>query len=76
MVIPLQAALRPGAFTQDPVLAAIDGAPRVHRLTPEQRAELEQDVVNIAAGRVNLVPNDEVPAWLEAHAREFGDLAE
>lgn len=76
MVIRLQPALRPGAFTHDPVLEAIDRAPRVHRLSPEQRAELEQDVADIAAGRVNLVPNDDVPAWLEAHARELGEFAE
>jgi len=76
MVIPLYVGPRPGAFTHDPVLEAIDRAPRVQRLTPEQRAELEQDVADIAAGRVNLVPNDDVPAWLEAHARELGDLAE
>ncbi|MBK9259194.1 MAG: addiction module protein [Polyangiaceae bacterium] len=51
---------RPTALTHDPILDAIDRAPRVPRLTAEQRAELEQDVADIAAGRVKLVPNDDV----------------
>ena len=55
----------------DPVLDALDRAPVVRALTPEQRAELDQAVADIDAGRVQLVDQDDVPAWLEARAR-FG----
>jgi|GEM_PF-5059434 hypothetical protein len=59
-----------------PIFDAIDRASRVHRLTLEQRDELAQDVADIAAGRVKLVPDDDVPAWLEARARELGEFVE
>lgn len=60
----------------DPVLAAIARAPRVQRLTPEQRAELDLAMAEIAAGRVEPVADEDVPAWLEAKARELGELEE
>jgi hypothetical protein len=53
----------------DPVLDALDRAPIVRLLTPEQRAELDQAVEDIDAGRVQLIDQDDVPAWLEARAR-------
>jgi hypothetical protein len=52
----------------DPVLAALDAAPVVRWLTPEQRADLDEAMAEIAAGRVELVEHDDVPAWLEQHA--------
>ena len=62
---------KPASF--DPVLDALDRAPLVRSLTPEQRAELDQAVADIDAGRVQLVDHDDVPAWLEARARgDFG----
>ena len=66
----------PASSAVDPVLAALDRAPAVRRLTPGQRAELDQASEDIAAGRVQLIPNDDVPAWLEAKARELGELTE
>ena len=49
----------------DRVLAAFARAPRVERLTPEQRAELDQAMADIQSGRARIVPHDEVPAVLE-----------
>jgi hypothetical protein len=40
----------------DPALLALQRAPLGEPFTPEQRAELDQDVADIAAGRVKLVP--------------------
>jgi predicted transcriptional regulator len=57
------------AAALNPLIEAVRRAPLVRALTPEQRAELEQDMADIAAGRVQLVPHDDVPAWLEARAR-------
>jgi hypothetical protein len=54
----------------DPVLEALRRAQVGEPFTPEQRAELDQAVEDIAAGRVQLVAHDDVPAWLEARARE------
>lgn len=53
----------------NPLVEAVRRAPLVRALTPEQRAELDQDVADIQAGRVQLVPHDDVPGWLEAGAR-------
>jgi predicted transcriptional regulator len=53
----------------DPIFAAIDAAPLGEPFTPEQRAELDEAMDDIAAGRVELVDHEDVPAWLEAHAR-------
>jgi|HubBroStandDraft_2_1064218.scaffolds.fasta_scaffold839673_2 hypothetical protein len=52
----------------DPILAALDRAPIGEPFTPEQRAELDQAMDDIAAGRTKLIAHDDVPAWLEAHA--------
>jgi hypothetical protein len=58
--------LQPEAF--DPVLDAMARAPVVRRLTTEQRAELDQAVADLAAGRSKAVPHDDAPAWLEEMA--------
>jgi hypothetical protein len=57
-----------------PVIAAMRRAPRVNVLTPEQRAELDQAVEDIQAGRVKLIPHEELEAWREAHADEIAAL--
>jgi hypothetical protein len=49
----------------DPVLDAIRRAPLGEPFTPEQQAELDQAVADIAAGRVKPIPHEDVPAWLE-----------
>ena len=67
---------KPAPAPFDPVRAAAERAPRVQRLTPEQRAELNQAVRDIAEGRRQPVRHDDVPAWLEQHARELGELDE
>jgi hypothetical protein len=54
----------------DPVLDAIDRAPTVRALTPEQRAELDQDLADIAAGRVTLTAHADVPRALEEMSDE------
>jgi len=56
----------------NPLIEAVRRAPLVRALTPEQRAELDRDLVDIAAGRTQLVAHDDVPAWLEARARSEG----
>ena len=53
----------------DPVADAVRRAPVGEPFTPEQRAELDQAVKDIDAGRVKLIDQDDVPAWLEARAR-------
>jgi len=53
----------------DPIRAACARAPVVHRLTPDQRAELDQAVEDIAAGRSRVVAAEDVPAALEEIAR-------
>ncbi|WP_437301510.1 hypothetical protein [Sorangium sp. So ce426] len=63
---------RPGSLPSDPILAAIDRAARVQRLTPEQRAELDRDLADIAAGRARLVAHEDLPRALEELAREQG----
>ncbi|KYF95530.1 hypothetical protein BE20_31100 [Sorangium cellulosum] len=60
---------RPDVSPSDPILAALDRAPRVQRLTPEQRAELERDLADIAAGRARLVAHEDLPRALEELAR-------
>lgn len=50
---------------EHPLLAALARAPRVSWLTPEQRAELDQQVVDIKAGRARLVRHEDLPAALE-----------
>jgi hypothetical protein len=49
----------------DPVRAACLRAPTVKRLTADQRAELDQAMEDIQAGRSRLVPSEDVPAALE-----------
>jgi hypothetical protein len=49
----------------DPVLAALARAPVGEPWTPEQRAELDQAMADIAAGRSRLVRDEDLPAALE-----------
>ena len=57
-----------------PVIAALRRAPIVRRLTPEQRAELDQQIEDIRAGRARLVRHEDVPAALEEiHRAEHGE---
>lgn len=74
LVLPL--GMAPAAATaitpRNPLAEAVRRAPLGEPFTPEQRAELDQAMADIAAGRVELVPQDEVPAWLEARTRELG----
>ncbi len=44
--------------------------------TPEQLAELNRDMADIAAGKAQLIPHEELPAWLEQQARERGEFNE
>lgn len=45
----------------DPILAAIDRAPIGEPFTPEQEAELAQDLADIAAGTAKLIAHEDVP---------------
>jgi hypothetical protein len=56
----------------DPIRAACMRAPTVKRLTAEERAELDQAMEDIHAGRSRVVPSDEVPAALEEIAQGRG----
>ncbi len=57
-----------------PMLAAIARAPKVSLLTPEQRAELDAIVADIAAGRAGVIRHEDLPAALEAlYREEHGD---
>jgi len=57
-----------------PVIAAMRRAPIGEPFTPEQRAELDQAMEDIRAGRVKLIPDEELAAWREAHAEEIAAL--
>jgi hypothetical protein len=55
-----------------PMLAALARAPEISRLTPEERAELDQIVAEMAAG--HSVRHEDVPAALEAmHRAKHGE---
>ena len=59
---------------EHPVIAAIKRAPRVERLPPELRAQLDRQMEDIKAGRARLVRHEELPAALEELYRaEHGD---
>lgn len=60
----------PVPISRHPVLDALDRAPLVRALTPQQRAELDQDVADIAAGRARLTPHADLPRALEDLSRE------
>lgn len=57
----------------DPVLSALERAPVGRAVTPEQIAELDQQVADIAAGRARLVPHADVQAMLEERRRRQVD---
>lgn len=57
-----------------PLLAALARAPIGKPLTPEQRAEVDQQMEDIKAGRARLVRHEDLPAALEEMYRaEHGD---
>jgi hypothetical protein len=60
------------ALLDDPVVRALDRAPLGEPFMPEQRAELDQAMADIAAGRVKLVPHADVQRALEEMRREQG----
>jgi hypothetical protein len=62
-------AIRPAPLSPDPILQALDRAPIGEPFTPEQRAELDQDLADIAAGRAKLIPHEDIPHILEELAR-------
>lgn len=62
-------ATRPAPLSHDPVLEALARAPIGEPLTPEQRAELDQDLADIAAGRARLIRHEDMPSVLEELAR-------
>jgi hypothetical protein len=59
----------------DPFVTALRNACRGEPFTAEQVAELEHDMAQLEAGTLELVAHDDVPAWLEARAREEAALA-
>jgi|GEM_PF-5432318 len=59
----------------DPILEAIRNAVVGAPFADDERAELDQAVQDIAAGKVTLVRHDDVPAWLEARAQGDTSLA-
>ncbi len=63
----------PLPLPDDPILRALERAPRVQRLTPEQREELDQAMADIASGRVELVPQSDVERVLEEMRRREQD---
>ena len=48
----------------DPIFAAIDRAPVGEPFTPEQEAELAQDLADMAAGKARLIAHEDVPGVL------------
>jgi len=63
---------RPNA--EHPLLAALARAPVGEPFTPEQRAELDQQMADIKAGRARLVRHEDLPAALEEMYRaEHGE---
>jgi len=57
--------IRPAFLSPDLVLQALDRAPIGEPFTPEQRAELDQDLADIAAGSARLVRHEDLPQALE-----------
>jgi hypothetical protein len=52
----------------DPVLRALDNAPIGEPWTPEQRAELDQAMADIKAGRSRLVPHSQIEEMRQRQA--------
>jgi hypothetical protein len=63
---------RQAASQRDPVVEAMRRAPVVRMLTPEQHAELAQDLEDIAAGRARLVAHEDVPRVFSEMGRGEG----
>lgn len=62
----------PPSSPDDPVLLALHRAPLGQPFTPEQRAELDQDMADIAAGRAQLVPHAQVQQAIDQLRRQQG----
>ncbi|MBK9261233.1 MAG: hypothetical protein IPM54_15685 [Polyangiaceae bacterium] len=59
----------------DPILEVFDRAPVGEPYTPEQRAELDRAVADIAAGKVVPISHEEVHAWVASRARSMLDYS-
>lgn len=57
------------------IFAAFDSAPVGEPYTPEQTAELDLIMRDIAAGRMQPIPHEEVHSWLEERARQEAEVA-
>ncbi len=55
----------PHLAAEHPVTRALARAPRVERLTSEQRAELDAQMDEIRAGRADLVAHEDLAAALD-----------
>ncbi|HZF52439.1 MAG TPA: hypothetical protein VE093_27480 [Polyangiaceae bacterium] len=55
----------PAPVDEHPALAAARRAPLGKPLPPELRAQLDQQLADIKAGRARLVPHEDLPAALE-----------
>jgi hypothetical protein len=67
--LPCMATADPMPPPFDPIRAALERAPIGEPFTPEQEAELAQDLEDIRTGRARLVPHEERAAALEEIAR-------
>jgi hypothetical protein len=63
-------------LTFDPVLAAIDRAPRGEPLSDEQHAQLDRQMEHVRAGRVKMIPHAVVMARLEARRVQLEAIQE
>lgn len=64
MHVQRSAAARP----RDPVLEALDRAPIGEPFPSDVLAALDETMKDLAAGRIQLVAHEDVPAWLEQQA--------
>lgn len=59
----------------DPILEAFARAPVGEPLTADQRAELDQMMADVRAGKIALVPHAEVHAWVVENCRAGVEVA-
>jgi hypothetical protein len=57
------------------IFEAFDRAPVGEPFTPEQRAELDQIMADIGAGKIATVPHAEVHAWVVRNGGEEAEFA-
>jgi hypothetical protein len=65
----------PNMAVPHPVLEALERAPVGEPLDPEQRAELDQIMADIASGKTKTVPHAERHAWFLANTPEESEIA-